>query len=263
MNDQYTAQIHIKNTRPIKVENLVAFFSAIQKEYNSSVGKDYQKHIDDSIPEIAVSQIESGSQIYELIIVSSLVLYPEILQYTIVDFFIYLQKLLKKFETEELDDLYCTRKDCKHVKNITDMFADDGNLCLEVETMKNRQPINKIEISNKQGIVVREKAIAKLQSLEAQRINIFENALLQFFQTRNVKGSTPGDKAIIPSISEKPSKILFNDDTLKSSILEENSNIFRNLYRASGTVEYKGEKVKVYNIERIELVNGNDDEYTS
>ena len=44
MNNQYTAQIHIQNTRPIKIENIVAFFSAIQKEYNSSVGKDYQKH---------------------------------------------------------------------------------------------------------------------------------------------------------------------------------------------------------------------------
>lgn len=261
MNYQYKAQIHIKNTRPIKVENLIAFFAAIQKEYNSSVGHDYQKHIDDSTPELAISQIKPGSQIYELIIVSSLVLYPEILQYTIVDFFIYLQKFLNKFETEEIDNLNCTRKECKHVKDITGLFADDGNLCLEIETMKNNQPIKKIEISNKQGIAYREKAITKLQMLTAQKINSFENVLFQFFQTRNVNGSSPGDKAIIPSISEKPYKILFNNNELKRTILEDNTNIFKNIYRASGTVEYVGEKVKIYNIERLELVDGNNNEH--
>ncbi|MBS6603609.1 MAG: hypothetical protein KH301_07640 [Brachyspira sp.] len=262
MNNQYTAQIHIQNTRPIKIENIVAFFSAIQKEYNSSVGKDYQKHIQDSIPEIAISRIHSGSQIYELIIVSTLVLYPEILQYTIVDFFKYLQKFLQKFENEEVDDLGCSRKECRHAKNLTEIFEDDGKLSLEIETMKNRQTINKIEISNQQGRIVREKAIIKLQQLEAQHINNFENVLLQFYQTRNVSGSSPGDKAIIPSISDKPNKILFNDDNLKKSILEEDSNIFRNLYRVSGSVEYKGEKVQKYNIDKIETINGKNNEYT-
>lgn len=262
MNDQYIAKVHIQNSKPIKVENLVAFFSAIQKEYNATVGKEFPKHIDNGVPEIAISQIQSGSQIYELIIVSALVLYPDLLQSTIVDFCKYLKTFLEKFETKNIDNIECTRKDCRHAKKLTDMFEDDGKLTLEIETLKNRQPINKIEISNQQGVLVRENAIAKLQKLEAQRINNFENSLLQFFQTRNVGGSSPGDKAIIPSISEKPCKILFNDDNLKRTLLEEDSNIFRNLYRASGTVEYKGEKVKVYNIERIELANPSDSEFS-
>lgn len=263
MNDKYTAQVHIKNSKPIKVESLVAFFSAIQKEYNSSVGKEYQKHIENSVPELAISQIQSGSQIYELIIVSSLVLYPEILQYTIVDFFTYLQKFLEKFENAEIEDLNCTRKECRQAKNITEIFEDDMKLNLEIATMKNSQPIKNIKITHKQGIQVRQKAITKLQQLEAEEINNFENVILQFFQTRNVGCSSPGDKAIIPSISEKPIKILFANDNLKRSLLEDNTNIYLNLYRAWGTVEYKNDKIKEYNIERIEVIDDKNIEHTS
>lgn len=254
MNDRYTAQIHIKNTKPIKIEHLVSFFSAIQKEYNATVGKEYQKHIDDSIPEIAISEICHGSQIYELIIVSSLVLYPEILQYTIVDFFTYLQKFMEQFSnTTNFEDIKCTRNDCKRAKGLTDLFEEDPKLNLEIETLKNKVPIKRIEISNEQGVLIRQRSIMKLQDLESEKTNVFENALLQFYQTRNVGCSSPGDKAIIPSICEKPHKVLFNNNETKRLLLEENTNIYLNLYRAFGTVEYKGDKVKLYTIDRIEL----------
>jgi ABC-type dipeptide/oligopeptide/nickel transport system ATPase component len=226
----------------------------IGKEYSATVGKEYQKHIKDSVPEIAISEIRRGSQIYELIVVSSLVLYPEIMQYTIVDFFTYLQRFTERFlNTQRIEDLICTRKDCKNVKSLTDMFNDDAKLSLEIETLKNNEPIKHTEISNEQGNLIRQRAIIKLQNLEAEKTNIFENVLLQFYQTRNVNCSSPGDKAIIPSICEKPHKILFTNDEIKRTLMEENTNIYLNLYRAYGTVEYKGDKVKLYNIDRIEL----------
>lgn len=256
MHDEYSAKIHIKNTQPIKVENLVLFFSALQKEYKSTVGKEFQKHIEGSKPELAISEVQYGSQIYELVIVSTLVLYPEVMQKTILDFFMYFQKLLLNFQQSDIKDGNFSRKECVAAKDFTEVFADDAKLQMEIAVLKNKQPVKSIKIKNDEGCCIREKAIAHLQLLQAESKNTFSDKQLYFYQTRNVNSSTPGDKVIIPSISDRPYKVVFATDTLKQNILKADKNIYRNLYSASGTVEYTGNKVKQYNIDNIEYLSG-------
>lgn len=259
MYDEYRAKIHIKNTQPIKVENLVSFFCALQKEYNATVGKEYQKHIENSKPELAISEVQYGSQIYELIVVSSLVLYPDVIQYTIVDFFNYFQKLLGTFKDSKLDNLNSSRKECTTAKNFTDIFADDNKLSIDIAVLKNKKPIKEVKIANDEGCTIREKAITRLQLLQAQKVNVFDDKQLYFYQTRNVSSSSAGDRAIIPSIADKPHKIVFVDDTLKQKLLDADKNIYRNLYKVSGSVEYTGDKVKLYNIDKIEYLRGREE----
>lgn len=259
MYDTYSAKIHINNSKPIKVEHLVAFFCAIQKEYNSTVGKKYKIQIENCKPELAISEVHYGSQIYELVVISTMVMYPSLVEYTIVDYFNYFWTFLSVFINNALDNLNTSRKECLTARNFSNIFLEDANLNIDISILKNKQPVKQIVIKNNDGRQIHEKAVARLQLLEAEKINAFKNNHLYFYQTRNVSSSSPGDKAIIPSISDKPKKVIFVNDTLKQKVLDADKNIYRNLYSVSGTVEYSGDNVKLYKIESIEYLRGRDE----
>ena len=62
-----------------------------------------------------------------------------------------------------------------------------------------------------------------------------------------------GDRVIISALSDKPHKVSFATKALKDNILDSEQNPYKLLYRASGNIKYKGDKIQEFVITDISV----------
>lgn len=98
---------------------------------------------------------------------------------------------------------------------------------------------------------VQRKAKSYIQELDAPGTKSFESVRLHWYQARNDLLSRAGDKAIASDLSEKPVKVLFSTDAIKTRMLNEEKNPFLMYYIVDVTVDFKGRNPKLYLITKV------------
>lgn len=252
---KYKITVHIINSQPVKVKNLVAFFGAIENEYNTQLGKAFKLNFENCPTELAVSEVKSGSQIFEIIAVVGACTFPALNEEVLLSLFNYMKAIFKDFSDTSKKDLEKYDKNsCKNVANVTQLFLDDYKLMLEMNIFDKNNEVKEIKIDNQTGRTISNNAILRIQELDKQDNEKFENAHLIFFQTRNDKKSSTGDRVIISSIDSKPHKVSFMDNEIKKKLLNSKENIYKALYKANGYVKYKGEKIHEYVVYEMSIL---------
>ncbi len=250
---EYKINIRIKNSKPVPIQNLSQFFSALENEYNNGLEKNFILKLPDASTRLAISEVKQGSQIFTIVaLVAADCLFPIYNEEILVPFFDYINTLFQDFKNNKQLEKY-NKKNCKNVKDASEIFTNDFNLSLEMSVAKRNNEIKKIEFSNKQGNTIYNNASAQLQLLNTTKRDAFTDKLMYFHQTQNTTKSA-GDRVIIKEFNEKPKKIEFATPTLKHSVIGRNDNFYKNLYRASGYINYKDGKVQSYTVTKIDTI---------
>ena len=93
MEKEYKLSVHFVNSKPIKIKNITAFFSAIENEYNTQLGKNLNLQFEDCETELAISEVKPGSQIFDIVAIVSSCVYPQYNEKILVDLFEYITTL--------------------------------------------------------------------------------------------------------------------------------------------------------------------------
>ncbi len=250
---EYKINIRIKNSKPVPLQSLSQFFSALEDEYTSGIDKNFKLKIPKASTKLAISEVKQGSQIFTIVaLVAADCLFPIYNEEILVPFFDYINTLFQDFKEKKELEKY-NRKNCKNAKDASEIFTNDFNLSLEMSVSRRNNEIKRTEISNKQGNTIYNNAYAQLQLLNETKRDTFTDKLMYFHQTQNTTKSA-GDRVIIKEFNEKPKKIEFATPTLKQSVIGRDDNFYKNLYRASGYINYKGGKVQSYTVTKIDTV---------
>jgi hypothetical protein len=101
------------------------------------------------------------------------------------------------------------------------------------------------EITSNQAHEVQANIKAEIQRLEAPSTSQAQDIVIHWYQARNDRFSKAGDRAIIPGISEKPVKVLFADESLKTRMLLTNANPFQLQYTVDANIDFAGRDPKL------------------
>lgn len=249
----YQINIRIKNSKPVPMQNLSQFFAALEDEYSSGLGKTFNLQFPDAETKLAISQVNSGSQIYTIVaLVAADCLFPLYNEQILVSFYDYIMTILNDFNEKWQLEKY-NKRNCKNVKDVTELFKNDFNLELEFDIKNTNEEIKKNKISHATGKTIYDNAVQQLAFLDETKRDTFNDKLLYFHQTQNTPKST-GDRVIIKDFDERPKKIEFASSMLKQSVIGTKDNFYNNLYRASGYINYKGTKIQSYTVTKINVV---------
>jgi hypothetical protein len=236
--------IEIKNTRPIELLDLTASLTALANEYQRHLQRDHAEDVASEV-RLYVKEIRAGSVIAALMAASPTLLQGLSYVNTVVSFSTFLKKsydfLTGKSEGEpaKLD-----RKALEHLRQIVEPIAKDNGSQLNIGTLNgNVYYITSAEANQAQNAVDR-----LLRDESASATKYHEKVLLYWHQARNDSRSTTGDKGIIESISEMPVKVICMKDHLKSEMILDIENPFKEAYIVDVAVETINGKPVVYKI---------------
>lgn len=236
--------IEVKNTRPIELLDLTASLTALANEYQRHLQRD---HAEDAASEVRlyVKEIRTGSIVAELMAASPTILQGLSYVNTVVSFSTFLKKsydfLTGKSEAKptELD-----RKALEHLSQIVEPIAKDNGSQLNIGTIHgNIYYVTSAEANQAQNTVTR---LLRDESISATKYQ--EKVLLYWHQARNDVKSKAGDKGIIESISDMPIKVICMKDSLKSEMILDIENPFKEAYIVDVAVETINSKPVVYKI---------------
>lgn len=256
----YKINIRIKNTKPVKLENLTTFFEGIENEYKSNLGKKFHLNMPDCETNLALAEVKPGSQIFTIVaLVAADCLLPHLNQQVLVSFFDYITALLDDFADENNSNRVeqHSKKECQNVQDIAKLYQHDFGLEIEMNVCDNQSVIKSVTVSKHKGVQIYKQATNQIQKLNSIKNNAFTGKLLYFYQTQNSQQSK-GDKVIISSFSDKAKKIEFATPALKQEVIGMEENFYKHIYRASGYINYQNDKIKSYTVTEIEKTEGND-----
>jgi hypothetical protein len=243
--------LHIKNKQPIEVLDLANLLSAFDSQYKLFLEQEGVCH--KNCPKLFVKEVEKGSIIAVLtagFLFSAIQMpipFPNFAE-TILNYSQYLETILNIIKKDEqtITNNQITKKDCENILKITEPIAKDNASQLIIQTQHFNPTINiNINIDSNEANMIQNKANKLLETLNQEESTIRKNVVLYFKQARN-ETSNKGDLGIIEKIDLKAKKILFENDEIKTKML--NKGIFNNMFYVDIEIIMMEEKIKAYKV---------------
>lgn len=213
-------QIRISNTRPISLTDLTLSLLAFNQQYAKFVEE--RTTVDDGIStELLIKEVRSGSIIIELLTHSAPFI-PLLWSVTPLDTWFTAATETLSWLAGKIDkppQVY-TKFDLHGWANFLQPVAKDGGSQLNLSVGDSAVvTINQFSYSSDDA----QRALVKIQT-ESDRLdepsdNVHRRMLMYWFQAKFVEHTTTGDKAIIESITQRPIKVIFENDEVKRHML--------------------------------------------
>lgn len=238
MAEQGRLIFEIKNNDPVELLDLTTSLVAFGREY-----VDYAEETLDgkyrTETRLYVKEIRSGSIIADLVPYAPALL-PIISDVnTVVGFATRLQALVKWLvsPTKAEKPSGVTVSQLQNIKSIVEPVAKDSASQMNIHTeVHNHAPVY-INLNSSQANELQNRADREIGLIQTPVVGAHKDVVMYLWQARNDTVSNAGDRAIIESISRRPTKVIFATEKLKLEVLGVKDNLFRHAFIVDVTVE--------------------------
>ncbi len=136
----------------------------------------------------------------------------------------------------------------QNLSNIVEPVAKDRGSQINIGNVSGDLVLH---INSTEANAIQNAAKREIELLAEPTVGIHEKVLLYWYQARNEAKSGTGDRAIIESISPKPVKTIWADDLVKSQMVLDDENPFKEAYVVDVFVETIRGKPALYKILKL------------
>lgn len=225
-NEQYKYTIKIENSVPVELRELTTSYLGFHDQFNRYI-KINNYSFEDGGPKLCVNEIRPGCIETSLIVIGGIIapVLPFISNVnTVITFGKHLRSLMLYFlgKGKRPDDLQIP--DCKNCAKIATPIASDPRAVMNFTA--NEGGTQNFYLTHIGANAVQNAAKREMKELGAPEQDIYPKVILHWYQARDESGTTTGDKAIIDRISQKPLKVIFEDDRIKDEMIRSQKNPF-------------------------------------
>ncbi len=244
-------EIKIKNSKPIVLTDLTLSLLGISLQFQrfieSETNQDYQVGA-----ELFVKEVRKGSIVVELV-AQAMPILPLVWSGGSLSEWVNFSKatidwLLGKVSTPPKD---MTKQDLKQWHNILEPVAKDSASQFNISASENAVVINQFFIDSQQANAAQNAIQRHISQLEEPNEHIHKNRVMCWYQTKFDSDSHTGDKATIEDISKKPLKVIFENNTVKESMLAGDSRFDKPWHKLAFVVDVE-----------VQTINGQPKAYT-
>jgi|SRR5579862_5267585 len=224
----------VKNTRPVDLLDFTASLSALGEEFQKFVHDHGGADFSEDNVRLYVQELTSGSIVAKLISLAQQynLLSPD--NAWVVQFVDYLSGCYNFFKAggDDGESPKLEKAECDRLVQIVEPAAKDGGgqlniVASEGSTVNVHLTINSTEANAIQNRIRRHR---DAQPVQLKLTGIQHDQVLYWYQVRDDTAAKPGDRAVIPRIHERPVKVQFASDTIKSEMIDRPENPFRLYY---------------------------------
>lgn len=243
-------RIELKNNAPLELNELVKSLSALSSQYESYAAKEGFSEVERS-SRLYIREIKSGSVIMDLVELASagIIPYAENIN-TIIGFGSYIKVVYDYLSNKTTDKIDIDEKDLKDLSQIISPIANDNGsqYFIHIENNGVMSPILYLDSKNAKAIQETIKEEVKEKSVP-QAGDVYYNALMVFYQTRNKVKDTTGDKVIIDDVvPNKALNVVFANQDIKKDLLQDDANPYHYAWQVDVKVKTVKGKIVAYEV---------------
>lgn len=252
MSNDMKLTIEIKNTEPVELMDLTHSLSSLADEYKKFLSRSESVMNTDNI-KLYVKEIKTGSIITELTALAPFALPFIEHAATIIKYAEYLKGMFeyltgKTGKPQEIIE----KQTFQNLTNIIEPVAKDKGSQFNIGAMTvNGDVTVNFGLSSLEANAAQNTARREIDRLKEPDTGMHSQVLMYLYQARNDVTSTTGDKAIIESIHAGPVKTVFANESIKSKVLADESNLFKKAFVVDAAVETIAGVPKLYRIAEI------------
>ena len=211
-------EIKFENRKPVLLDDLSNALLSVGDEYARFVeATTTERYV--ATNELFVKEVRTGSLVFELITVSVPVL-PLLWEGGSLKEWVEVAKgtmewLLKKSEKPPVE---VSKPDLQNWNAIMEPVAKDHGSLLIFSASGSATVTNNIIITSEEAGTAQQTLRELLAKQDSPTNQIYRNKVMTWYQTR-FDDSDRGDKAVIEDISKKPTKVIFENQSVKTAML--------------------------------------------
>jgi len=252
MENNMKLTIEIKNTEPVELLDLTHSLGGLADEYKKFLVQTESTLDADSV-KLYIKEIRTGSIIADLMACSPLALPFIEHAATILKYAKYLEAMYGYLtgKTDKPKEII-EKQTFQNLTNIIEPVAKDKGAQFNIGAMTvNGDVTVNYTISSLEANAAQNTARREIDRLKEPDTGLHSQVLMYLFQARNDLSSTTGDKAIIESIHNGPVKTVFVNESIKSKVLADKSNLFQKAFVVDASVETIAGVPRLYRISEI------------
>jgi len=239
-----TLTIVIKNSKPVELADLTRSLLSFADEFTRYIEANEPEAVAGEV-KLYIKEMKSGSIVADLVAISPQIV--QLISYTnaVISFGKHLKTAYdyltgKSDEKPELD-----KASYDNLSSIVEPIAKDRGSQLNIGSIQGAVVIN---INSKDANAAQNAVRKQLENLKEPESRLHEKVLLYWYQARADATSKTGDKGIIESISKRPVKVICDTEKIKSEMVLDDVNPFKEAYVVDVMVETIRDKPALYKV---------------
>jgi hypothetical protein len=245
-------RFELRNRRPVAVADFTASLTAFDGQYRRYLGETEGDAAAESTA-LYITRIRSGSILADLSSYSEQISFVVEHRELIAGFVTHLNELFQFFLTGKGHKPTLHDNDLRQVSQIIEPVAKENGSQLNLSINSNGGPVN-VTINSIDANAIQNGIARALNRMPQLEDRTFRKEPLYLYQARDDTRSTTGDKGIIEKFSERPLKLVFENEDAKKMVLDQEGNIFRLVFIVDGEVSLVDGKPAVFKITRVHEV---------
>ena len=245
--DKAMLTVNIKNKQPVDLIDFAQSMISLGAEYSEYIAESQNHLVSDEI-KLYIKEIRPGLIITELVALA-----PALMPFaehanTVIDFTSHMKSCIDFLrgagqKPDSLDKQTLTRI----IKFVEPMAKDNGSV-VQLDASNNTGSIT-ININSVEANAIQNKANKEIEKLKEPIVGLHTQVVLYWTQTRS--DNKKGYKGVIESISNKETKVLFDNDEIQYEMIHGEEQIYEKAYVVDVYVETIKDKPAAYKIKKF------------
>ncbi len=245
-------EIRINNEKPVVLTDLTLSLLGVAHQFERFIENETTEQYKAGT-ELYIKEVRSGSIVVDLV-AQALPLAPLLWEGgTLLEWANHAKSVIEwltgKVSKPPID---LAKQDLKQWHQIVEPIAKDHGSQMNFSVSDGGKVINQFVINSEQANVAQNEILRQIESLDEPDLYVHKKRVMIWYQTKFDSTSATGDKAIIESISNTPTKVVFENDAVKKSILAGDDRFHRPWHELAYIVDVRVQTVrgkpKVYSI---------------
>jgi len=237
-------RVEIQNKHPVELVDFTQSFLGVADEFRG-YALEHDPEVAATEVRLYIRSIHDGSIIADLMPLAPSAL--PFLSYTntVIDFCKHLKSAYDYLSGVSDEKPELIKSSYKNLSQIVEPVAKDRGSQINIGNVNN--PVF-IVINSTQANAIQNAGRRELEALREPETGLHEKVLLYWYQARGDVKSKTGDRAIVESINSIPVKAICANDTIKTQMVLDAENPFKQAYVVDVLVETIGGKPALYKI---------------
>lgn len=249
----HVLEISLLNSGPVPAAAFGDSFKSLQDEYQLFVDLVAPDEVTCSEVQLFVTKVREGSIVAELVALAPLAIPFLENANSIIQFAKHLKNGFDVLLHRPDESRALQRRSLTNLNNIVEPVARDGASQLNFQARVDGDVHVHIHLDSTSANAIQNVARKALEPNREKVPTSHTGVLMYLYQARNDPRSNAGDRAIIESITPRPVKMVFADNTIKQRVLTVAENLFRLAFVVDVEVQTIGGRPALYKV--IDLID--------
>jgi hypothetical protein len=213
-------EVVIKNTQPIVLTDLTLALLAVGQQYETFVENELPDNVRVSST-LLVRQVRTGSIIFDLIAKGFLPTVPLLWpQNSSLVAWCHVAEHLTHYLTGKVahPPKTITKNDLRQWNDIVEPVAKDNGSQMNFNVTDGGVVVQQFFVNSTEANVMQNRIRKEIGEIERPTDTLHRKQVMTWFQARFDPGSQIGNKVVIENISERPLRVIFDDDTIRDAM---------------------------------------------